>query len=113
MNLAIIGSKQFHNFKLIESVLEDFTPKIDVIISGGAPGADTLAKKFANKHKIKLLEFLPDFVKNGKDAKYIRDKLIVDNSDEIIAFYNGKCEGTKYTLKYAAKKKKNIRIVKF
>lgn len=49
MRLAIVGSREFENYDLVcEKVAKiQETQKIDLIVSGGAKGADTLAKKYA------------------------------------------------------------------
>ncbi|NQV16963.1 MAG: DUF2493 domain-containing protein [Armatimonadetes bacterium] len=110
MKLAVIGLKEFSDYEKLKSTL-DKIEEISQIISGGAPGTDTLAKKYAQENDIAFLEFPPGFHKYGKDAKHIRDKLIVENCDKIIAFYDGKCEGTKYTLDYGKKLGKQIIII--
>ena len=83
----------------------------DTIVSGGARGADTYAKEFAIKHNLKLIEFLPDYEKYGRKAPLVRNKLIVENCDCLIAFWDGKSRGTKYTLDYATKLGKPTKIV--
>ena len=110
MKLAVIGSKEFSDYEKLKSTLDKIN-NISQIISGGAPGTDTLAKKYAQENNIAFLEFPPDFSKYKKDAKHVRDKLIVENCDNIIAFYDGKCEGTKYTLDYGRKLRKPIIII--
>ncbi len=110
MKLAVIGSKEFIDYEKLKSTL-DKIEDISQIISGGAPGTDTLAKKYALENNIDFLEFPPDFSRYEKDAKHIRDKLIVENCDNIIAFYDGKCKGTKYTLNYGKKLKKSTIII--
>ena len=110
MKLAVIGSKEFTDYEKLKSTL-DKKEEISQIISGGAAGTDTLAKKYARENNIAFLEFPPDYSKYGKDAKHVRDKLIVENCDKIIAFYDGKCEGTQYTLDYGKKLRKPIIIM--
>ena len=67
--------------------------------------------KFAQKHNLKLIEFLPEYDKYGKGAPLVRNKLIVDNCDCVLAFWDGTSRGTKYTLDYAEKLGKPIKIV--
>jgi len=54
MKLAIVGSRTFENYDLVcaEVAKIQETQNVDLIVSGGAKGADTLAKKFAALHKI-------------------------------------------------------------
>jgi hypothetical protein len=111
MKLAVIGTKKFSDFNFLSNILTKI-PNITVIISGGAAGTDTLAKQFAFQNQILFLEFPPDHKKFGDKAKHIRDKLIVEECDELIAFWDGECEGTKYTMDYAEKLGKSAKIVK-
>jgi len=111
MRLAVIGSKEFTDYSQLKSVLDSITG-ISVIVSGGAPGTDTLARKYAHQHNIKFLEFPSDFKKYRNEAKHIRDKQIVGHCDKVIAFWDEKCEGTKYTMDYAAQQGKPVKIIK-
>ena len=111
MRLAVIGSKEFHDYQKLKSAL-DLVSGINSIVSGAASGTDKMAARYALEHNFKLIEFSPDFEKHGEDAKYARDRLIVENSDQLIAFWDGKCEGTKYTMDYAEKMKITVRIVR-
>ena len=107
MKLAIIGSRNCPPID-IEAHLK-YIP--DTIVSGGAKGADTYAREFAQKHNLTLIEFLPEYDKYGKGAPLVRNKLIVDNCDCVLAFWDGKSRGTKFTLDYAREKNKPIKIV--
>ena len=108
MKLAIIGSRTCPPVD-IEAYLK-YIP--DTIVSGGAIGADTYAKEFAIKHNLKLIEFLPDYEKYGRKAPLVRNKLIVEECDCLIAFWDGKSRGTKFTLDYAERMGKPTKIVK-
>ena len=111
MKLAVIGSKEFTDYSKLKSVLDSISG-ISVIVSGGAPGTDTLARKYAYQHNIKFLEFPPDFKKYGNEAKHIRNRLIVEHCDKVIAFWDGKCKGTKYTMDYAKQQNKPVIVIK-
>ena len=69
MKLAVIGSRRFNNYQLLKSILTEIKSKIEMILSGGALGADSLAMKFAKENNIAFLEFPPDFSKYKKEAK--------------------------------------------
>ena len=83
----------------------------DVIVSGGAKGADTYARVYAKKNSLKLIEYFPNYDKYGKGAPLERNKLIVDECDSVLAFWDGQSHGTKFTLYYAKEKNKPIKIV--
>ena len=119
MRLAIVGSRDFTNYDLLYSEVAKIqeTQKIDLIVSGGATGADTLAKKYAAKNRIPLMEFLPDYSCYGRGAPLQRNSLIVKNvivknADWVLAFVTATSKGTWDTIRKAERAKKKIIIVK-
>ncbi|MBN2460085.1 MAG: DUF2493 domain-containing protein [Candidatus Cloacimonetes bacterium] len=108
--LAVIGNKEFSDYNFLRILLDKFIP-LAAIVSGGAAGTDSLARKYSADSNIAFKEFLPIHVGCGDDAKHRRDRLIVDNCDLILAIWDGKCTGTKYTLEYGIKKGKPIAII--
>lgn len=107
MKLAIIGSRNCPPIDIMSHLKHLPTG----VVSGGARGADTYAREFAQKYNLPLTEYLPEYDKYGKAAPLIRNKLIVDNCDCLIAFWDGQSRGTKFTLDYAKEKGKPIKIV--
>lgn len=114
MKLAIVGSRTFENYDLVcaEVAKIQETQKVDLIVSGGAKGADTLAKKFAALHKIPLMEFCPDYDRYGRGAPLQRNTLIVKNSDIVLAFVAASSKGTWDTIRKAQAAGKRVIIVK-
>jgi len=117
MKLAIIGSRTFNDYDVLtiwaDAAFYMFDNDDRVIISGGAKGADSLGKKFAQENKIEYLEFPADWDKHGKSAGFVRNQQIVDNCDMILAFWDGKSKGTKDTIDKARKAKKPTFIIYF
>ena len=108
MTLAIIGSRDCPAVD-IEEYLDEMP---DAIVSGGAKGADTYAREFAIKKGIRLIEHLPEYAKYGRGAPMVRNRLIIDDCDKVLAFWDGKSRGTKYTLDYAEKIGKPAKIIR-
>ena len=105
MKIAIIGSREHGNINFEQELNNRLLVFAnDTIISGGARGIDTLAAMYARKHGMKLLEFRPDYETFGRGATFVRNRLIVDMADVVVAFWNGTSRGTKYTIDYAKKK---------
>lgn len=98
--LAIVGSRICSPIDISSHL--PFIP--EAIVSGGAKGIDTYAKEYAMKNQIPLMEFLPEYKKHGRQAPILRNILIVDNCDFLLAFWNGVSRGTKFTIDYAKKK---------
>lgn len=115
MKLAIVGSREFTDYDyMVRNIKKHIDiSKIRVIISGGAKGADHLAKRFANDHKIPIIEYLPDWKKYGKKAGMIRNKDIIDNSNYVIAFWNGQSVGTKDSIELAKKNNLPLIIIRY
>ncbi|MFI3324994.1 MAG: hypothetical protein R3Y35_02340 [Clostridia bacterium] len=107
MILAIIGSRNL--FPDISKYIK-LLDTVDEIVSGGAKGVDSRARAYALAHNIKLTEFLPDYKKYGRPAPLIRNRLIVDNADEVLAFWDEKSTGTIYTIKYAVQTGKPVHL---
>ncbi len=107
MKVAIIGSRQLE----IENLSEYIPLTTTEIVSGGAKGIDTCAKKYAISANIKLTEFLPDYSKYGKSAPLYRNLKIIAYADEIIAFWDGKSRGTKFVIDNALKQNKKTAII--
>ncbi len=94
MKVAVIGSRG-----LTVSDLGKYLPEgTTEIVSGGAQGIDTCARDYAHSHGIKLTEFLPEYKKFGRSAPLKRNITIIENSDIVLAFWDGKSHGTKYVI---------------
>jgi predicted Rossmann fold nucleotide-binding protein DprA/Smf involved in DNA uptake len=105
---VVIGSRGITDYKLVKLSLDKL--KILRIVSGGAIGADTLAARYAKERNIPIIEFKPDYARHGRTAPLVRDRLIVDEAEEIVAFWDGNSRGTKYTIDYARTMNKPVMI---
>ena len=110
MRVAVIGSRTFTNYEKVKKVLDQL--EISLIVSGGAKGADSLAECYAVENSIETLIFEAEWDKYGRSAGYIRNVDIVNSSDIILAFWDGKSKGTLHSINFAKKKNKALRIIK-
>lgn len=106
MKIAIVGSRDITVEDIGKNILD-----CDEIVSGGARGVDSSAADYARRNGIKLTEFLPDYERYGRAAPIVRNRLIVDYSDAVIAFWNGRSKGTLSVIKYAEKVGKECRVI--
>lgn len=115
MKLAIIGSRTFNNYELLCKEIDELKVfyEINTIISGGAIGADTLGKSYAQEHNIPLIVYPADWKKYGKSAGMIRNQYIINDCDYVIAFWDGVSRGTKDSIRKTRKCKKPYKIVYF
>ena len=103
MIVGVVGSRGIPSVDLTQYLPLDCTE----IVSGGAKGVDQCAAAYARQNNIKLTEFLPEYKKYGKGAPIVRNRLIVDYADKVIAFWDGKSGGTLSVIRYCQKAKKH------
>jgi len=115
MRIAIVGSRTFSDYDLLKNYITDIisVEEIDMVVSGGAKGADTLGMKFAQNHDIELKEYKPDWEKYGRAAGFARNKLIIDDADAVFVFWDGISKGTKHDIDLAKKAEKELHICLF
>jgi len=111
LKVAVVGGRDFNNEQQLKNVLDKLKPTH--IVSGGARGADTLAKDYAIHNKIPMYEYLADWELHGKAAGPIRNKSIVKNSDMVVAFWDGKSRGTKSTIDIAKQYRKRLAVYNY
>lgn len=111
MKLAVVGSRDFSNKRLMDEALQKFMP-VSQVISGGARGADRMAEQWARHNGIvDVRVFYPDH-KKYKHPYHHRNRLIAEACEHLVAFWNGHSTGTKYTIDYARRIGKPVTIVR-
>ena len=100
MKILIAGSRNIPNHSfvwddLIKRVLGMYGTDGIEIVSGMARGADTIAIDFAKHFHIEWIGFPANWDQHGKTAGYIRNKEMSVYADELIAYWDGKSNGTK------------------
>lgn len=106
MKVAVIGSRGLSVSDLGRYLPENTTE----IVSGGAKGVDTSAREYALSHGIKLTEFLPEYTKYGRSAPLKRNITIIEYSDIVLAFWDGKSRGTKFVIDNCRKLGVEVRV---
>ncbi len=115
VKLAVVGSRTFDNYSLLCQKIEDLPlySLITEVISGAAIGADHLGALFAIDKGLKLTEYYPDWKRYGKSAGFVRNKLIIQDADIVIAFWDRTSKGTLSSIELAKKYKKELHIVEY
>jgi predicted Rossmann fold nucleotide-binding protein DprA/Smf involved in DNA uptake len=110
LKIAVIGSRTFRDDRLLAKTLAEANPR--VVISGGADGADHLAERWARRNGVERMIFHPDR-KKYRHPFHHRNRLIVEACDVLIAFWDRRSSGTKYTIEYARRMGKPVTVVRF
>lgn len=96
MKTAIIGSRIAHDYQQLLEAIEGLT--ITEVISGGAKGADQLAERYAQEHRIRLTVIKADWTK-GKEAGPLRNQQIVEAAELVLALWDRQSKGTADTIR--------------
>ena len=111
MKVAVIGSRGFNNYDLVKKTLSNI--EITLLVSGGADGADSLGEQYAIENNIETKIFLPDWDKHKMAAGMIRNTDIVNESDVVVAFWDGTSRGTLDSINKAKKLNKKLIIINY
>ena len=108
MKIAVVGSRAFRDWAHFSRVMRDAIKRGDIIISGAARGADAMAKRWADENDIEIIEYPADWSK-GLDAGFVRNRQIIGECDQCIAFWDGKSPGTEHSIRLCRAWKKPVR----
>lgn len=122
LKVGVIGSRTITNKSLIYKALDAFATRASlqkdqiVVLSGGAKGVDTLAQEWCREREVPFILFKPYFLVDNKAAYnprhyFTRNKQIIDNSDTILAFWDGETKGTSWGISYSRKQRKAITVI--
>lgn len=104
--VGVIGSREFKNWTLFNTILNSNIGPEDVLVSGGAVGADSLAQRWAKENGHSIIIHYPNYKAFGKGATFARNKLIARDCEILIAFYTRdrfQQGGTRHTVEEAYK----------
>lgn len=94
LKVLVCGGRDFNDALTLGSWLGGIHKQrgIDVLIHGGARGADFMAGKFAEWMGIPVLEFPADWARDGKAAGPIRNSRMLSEGkpDLVVAFDGGR-----------------------
>lgn len=108
--IAVVGSREYDNLDLVRRTVQSFEPGT-VVISGGARGVDSEAERAAVEAGLETVVHRPDWDTHGKRAAFLRNQQIVEDCDEVYAFWDGKSRGTRMTIDIAYKAGKFVVVV--
>lgn len=113
MKIIVAGSRVIPNRDVVwdDLIQRVLMRDVEEIVSGMARGADRIGYEFAQHFKLPCKEFPADWDKHGRGAGYIRNKEMSEYADELIAYWDGKSNGTKNMIDLMAIAKKPTTII--
>jgi hypothetical protein len=113
--VIIAGGRDFTDFQLLKRSCDNLLinkPKVE-IVSGGAAGSDALGEDYAYHHGFPCEQFEADWNLHGKSAGPIRNRQMAEYADALIAFWDGKSQGTRHMIQMAQTHDLDIRIINY
>jgi hypothetical protein len=113
MKIIIAGGRDFDNYlHLLEAVVKSGFDVTEVV-SGGAPGADTLGELFARDLEIPMKRFPADWNRHGRAAGPIRNGEMAGYADALIAMWDGVSTGTANMIKQATERGLRVHVERY
>ncbi len=112
MITIIAGGRTFsgsNEWDVLMDAINNLPWEITKVVSGGAKGADKMGERWAFYNEKQCDVYYPLWNKYGKGAGFVRNALMADNADALIAFWDGTSPGTCNMIEIA--KKKGLRVV--
>jgi hypothetical protein len=95
MRIIIAGSRNVTEHEVRNAIGKcSWIGFASAIVSGGARGADKYGENWAEEQSINVYRYLADWEKYGKRAGPLRNKLMSENAEGLIAIWDGKSRGT-------------------
>lgn len=114
-SIIVAGTRTFDDYPLLATwldVLRVFYGDI-VIISGSAPGADRLAETYAERNEIPIKLYPANWKEHSRAAGPLRNQQMCEVGDVLLAFWDGKSQGTDNMVHLAKAKGIPIHLVMY
>lgn len=116
--LIIAGTRSFNDYTLLYRKVYSFLARrcwqvdcYEEIVSGGAPGTDTLAVRYATEADIPFKVFPADWKKYGRSAGPRRNRQMAEYADAAIVFWDGKSRGTQNMIQQMRELGKPVEVI--
>lgn len=116
--LAVAGGRDFADYERMKEALMQIKAAHSpthtmIIVSGGARGADALAKRAAYELGFQYIDVPAMWNVYGNSAGYKRNGVMVDLADLVLAFWDGQSKGTKHTIDMAKMNGTDLQVVSY
>jgi len=112
MRTIIAGSRDIEDYKYISHILDDVVDfTISMVLCGTARGVDSLGERYALSRGIPVVYYRPNWTKFGrKRAGFIRNEIMAEDADALVAFWDGTSSGTDHMINTAHKERLIVQI---
>jgi hypothetical protein len=110
MKTIIAGGRDIHDKEILLQAINESGFEITHVIVGGAPGVDTMAEEWAREKNLTGEIHNADWRKFGKAAGPIRNRVMAEHGEALIAIWDGVSRGTKNMIEEATKRKLKVYV---
>ena len=116
MRLMVTGSRTWRDYARVREAISDENAlePVDILIHGGATGADMLADRACRSLGIPTEVHIPRWREEGKKAGVLRNIRMIEDAkpDRVLAFRSrGASRGTDHAIHHAQKRGIPLRVV--
>lgn len=104
MKVVIAGSRSIEDYNELLKAIERCPFEIHEVVSGRAPGVDSLGERYAEENNLPLHLFPADWKQFGYKAGFIRNCEMADFADAVLCVWDGESTGTLHMMKQARKR---------
>lgn len=114
MILSVSGSRCWTDYALIKRILDFYREhhEVELVVHGGAEGADSLCQRYADENGIPCQVVRPDYATHGRRAPLVRNGDIVESGEALIAFWDGESRGTMDAMHKALNLRRTVYLVR-
>ena len=91
----VAGGRKFVGRKLMRRALSRLMSPEDIIVSGGAGGADLMGEQYGRHFDHQIIVMPAEWQVHGKKAGILRNREMAEAADVLFAFWDGSSKGTK------------------
>lgn len=99
--VIVAGSRTITNLQVVTVAIERSGFRVAEVVSGCARGADQLGEAWARSQHLPVKQFPADWDRYGKRAGYLRNELMSEYADALVAIWDGISSGTKHMIEKA------------
>ncbi|MBQ8423091.1 MAG: DUF2493 domain-containing protein [Coprobacter sp.] len=109
--VIVAGGRDFDDYEFMSQQLDElfwggsnFDAGQIKIISGMAEGADILAIRYADEHRLTKILFPANWKYHHRSAGFLRNEDMLSIATHLVAFWDGKSSGTRHMIEIAREK---------
>lgn len=111
MRVIVAGTRSVTEYDIVCWAIWESGFPVDLVVSGCAPGVDSLGIRWALERNIPVLRGPANWAKHRKAAGFIRNQEMAREADALVAVWDGQSRGTAHMIAVMRRLKKPVHVV--